>query len=104
MTNAEIIYRESQKLMADGVIGTTGRVLVVKNDDGTETRIPEPEPIHTFAAWKEMGFRVKKGEHAKAKFTIWKYSAKKDEENEEVDARMFMKTAHFFTREQVERA
>ena len=63
------------------------------------------EESHTFAHWKAMGYRVRKGEHAAFKAVIWKHSTKKVEtdEGDEVDAvRMFTKTAHFFTVSQVE--
>ena len=32
--------------------------------------IDEPEPIHTFAPWKALGFKVKKGEKSIAQFVI----------------------------------
>jgi hypothetical protein len=53
MTNGQIIFSESMRLMSEGLIGTTGRKLtmITLNDDGTENReiIDEPEEIHTFA-------------------------------------------------------
>lgn len=106
MTNAEIILRESVALCERGIIDTTGRMLTMRKDDGTEDTIPEPEPIHTFQAWKELGYCVKRGEHAIAKFAIWKPARRKKEdeesEGEERRERMFLKTAHFFRRAQVE--
>ena len=63
------------------------------------------EEAHTFARWKQLGFGVKKGEHAAFKATIWKHRAKKveNDDGELVDAsRMFMKTASFFTASQVD--
>ena len=59
------------------------------------------EEVHTFARWKKMGYQVRKGEHAILKTTIWKAKERKAED-EETDLRMFMKTAHFFGRSQVE--
>ena len=115
MTNAQIILEESVRLMKEGIIKGTGRkfetkVIVIK-EDGTEveeTRIfEEPEPIHTFGAWKEMGYSVKKGEHAKASFMIWKYAEKKrndEDDGERIEGRCFMKRAHFFTSDQVEKS
>lgn len=62
------------------------------------------EDAHTFAYWKKLGYIVKKGEHAAFKATIWKGKEKTVEVDgkEVTDLQMFMKTAHFFTRSQVE--
>lgn len=62
------------------------------------------EEAHTFARWKQMGYIVRKGEHAAFKATIWKAKERKVkvEDEEKTDLSMFMKTAHFFTRSQVE--
>ena len=109
MTNAEIILQAAVDLMQQGKIGTTGREIKVKmlDADGNELEkiLPEPEEIHTFQHWKELGYSVKKGQHAVAKFPIWKYSGKVeiDENGEETDkSRMFMKVAHFFAASQVQ--
>lgn len=109
MTNAEIILEQSIRLMEQGILKGTGEKLTytVTNAEGVEeVREAElPEEIHTFAAWKQKGFSVKKGEHAVASFLIWKYSDKKvgEVDGEEVeDGRMFLKKSHFFTRAQVE--
>lgn len=105
MTNAQIIFFESCKLMDAGIIGTTGRSVRIRNADGSETDYMEPEEIHTFAAWKSLGFSVKKGAHAVAKFPIWKYTkqtVKDDNGDDQETSRMFLKTAAFFTFGQVE--
>lgn len=62
------------------------------------------EEAHTFAKWKQLGYIVRKGEHAKFKATIWKHRTKKVEVDgeEQEQGRMFMKTASFFTASQVE--
>ena len=61
------------------------------------------EEIHTFQRWKALGYSVKKGEHAIAKFPVWKPSTKKDDDGEETTTgRMFMKTSAFFKTSQVE--
>ena len=86
MTNAQIIFNESMELMKAGIIGTTGRTFVFEDADGNKKEIQEPEPLHTFAKWKELGYSVKKGEHAKASLM-----------------KMFMKKAFFFTFDQVEK-
>lgn len=93
MTNKEIILRESVALANAGIIKITSEGL--------------PEVIHTFQGWKERGYIVRKGEHARAAFTIWKQGKGKtttDENGEEITAHghMFMKRAFFFTRDQVE--
>ena len=109
MTNAMIIFVESQKLAEAGKIKYTGRTFKGTNVLGEEVEIKETEAIHTFATWKSMGYKVKKGQHAVASFPIWKHVAKKDtielEDGSEKDvdkSKMFMKVAAFFTAEQVE--
>ena len=93
MTNAAIIEHESLRLVEQGV-------LRMVNIGGMDM----PEPIHTFNGWKELGFQVKKGEHSKIKFPIWKHTTKtveKDGKEEERSA-MFTKVSAFFTFDQVE--
>ena len=109
MTNAAIIFNASCKLMEEGILGTTGRKIVLEAPDGTKTEIMEPEPIHTYNAWKAMGYQVKRGERNIAQITIWKPGKAKKTDNEETNAdgendetRMFLKTAFFFKRSQVE--
>lgn len=107
MTNAQIIMNEQIELLKTGKIGTTGREITFKDMEGNEISMMEPEPIHTFAHWKSLGFSVKKGEKAVASFPIWKASKKKKEDEETVEAntertRMFMKKSHFFSLSQVE--
>lgn len=60
------------------------------------------EEVHTYAKWKSMGYQVKRGSKALFKTTIWKYAKKKDENGDE-EARIFMKSASFFGRSQVEK-
>lgn len=112
MTNREIITMEQERLVEEGILKYTGRVLKVELEDGTEATIKEIQPIHTYNAWKSLGYQVKKGEKAVAKFAIWKYSSKKKKneesgETEEVVDAMhgycFMKMSAFFTNEQVEK-
>ena len=108
-TNAQIIFNESIELMNKGIIGTTGRQIKVLTAAGEEKVINEPEPIHTFAKWKELGRVVKKGEHAKASFVIWKATTehveledKNGNKIEEDSTKMFHKKAFFFTLDQTE--
>ena len=111
MTNEQIIFNEAQKLAEAGKIAYTGREFTMVLDDGTEITVPETEDIHTFNGWKARGMKVKKGEHAVAKFVIWKHSAPKmealpmeDGSNVEYvnKGRMFMKLSAFFSASQVE--
>lgn len=109
MTNAEIIFQNRVFLMEQGVIkGMPGTAVKFKDEDGKEREILMPEEIHTFQSWKKLGYQVQKGEHAVAKFPVWKYkvSGKKQEAEAEDDdqpqkGRCFMKVAFFFTADQV---
>ena len=103
MTNAQIIMKNSLQLMDDGIIGTTGRIIIVEDEHGKKVEVQEPEEIHTYQAWKSMGYQVKRGQKAKASFLIWKHTVKKAEQEKEVDEqKMFMTKAHFFAFDQVE--
>lgn len=105
MTNEMIIFNERLNLMKAGKLGTTGRFLIVEDEKG-KRQIREPEEIHTFQKWKELGFSVRKGEHAITKIMIWKYKEEAKEKNEDEDKEekiAFMKQAFFFSPEQVER-
>lgn len=106
MTNADIIFTQSQELMKQGVIEGTGRTFkaTITNAQGEqeEVVVEEAEPIHTYAGWKERGYQVQKGEKAIAKFTIWKHVVKKaKQEGDEDETKMFMKTASWFKFSQV---
>lgn len=106
ITNAMIVQNAQFQLMEQGKIGTTGNMLKFTDEAGNEFEMPEPEPIHTFAMWKKLGYHVKRGESAIVKLQIWKYAAaKKTDDTAEVEenARMFMKTAFFFSLSQVEK-
>lgn len=104
MTNAQIIFEQSQLLAKQGVIKYTGREFKAVDAEGNETVLKETEPIHTYNAWKELGYQVQKGQKAVASFTIWKFrSGKENEETgEKSEDKMFMKKASFFTAAQVE--
>lgn len=100
MTNAMIILTESLRLMEEGKIKPTGQKIQVEVNGETK-ELDCPEEIHTFQTWKECGYQVKKGEHAVAKFPIWKYTEKK-KDGEDPETNMFLKTAAFFTISQCE--
>lgn len=62
--------------------------------------------LHTFAEWKRLGYKVKKGEKSKHKISIWKRTTKKveNEKGEEVETQnYFLKLSAFFTLDQVEK-
>lgn len=107
MTNSQIILLESIKLMEAGVIGSTGNYIEIETDDGEKKKLLEPEPIHTFAKWKEFGYVVKRGEHAVASFPIWKMIKSKKSEDADADgsddSKMFLKKSFWFTFSQVEK-
>lgn len=114
MTNSQIIFNQQIKLMEQGKINGTGRMITVQDSEGNKKQIQEPEAIHTYAMWKQLGYQVKKGQKAVASFTIWKHTSKKEEMEvtytdgtkgiEEVDnSRMFMKLSSFFSASQVEK-
>lgn len=112
MNNATIIFYNSVQLMKEGILKGTGEFLTVKYDDGHIEEVEVPEPIHTFQAWKVLGYQVRKGEKAIAKFTIWKYTEKKAKEDnveigvkegDTIKSNMFMKMSAFFKMSQVEK-
>lgn len=108
ITNAMIILQESVRLMEAGIIRGSGEYAIIDGGDGPR-RIELPEALHTFERWKALGYSVKKGEHARAAFDIWKYVSRKSkpQDGDEADAgpaggHCIMKKAFFFTRDQVE--
>lgn len=108
MTNNQIILQHSISLMEQGVIGTTGRTFSVENEDGSQRTVQEPEPIHTFTAWRSIGYTVKKGQKACAKFPIWRHQNAGTRKNrktgveESTEEKMFLTDAFFFSKSQVE--
>ena len=61
------------------------------------------EECHTYGKWKSMGYQVKRGSKALFKCAIWKYTRKKNVETGDDESHMFMKTASFFGRSQVDK-
>ena len=88
MTNTAIIISNMEILIHDGVI-TADNV------------------IHTYQHWQSLGYQVKKGEKAIAKFPIWKYTKGKKKDMTEDEARAagycFMKNSAWFSDKQVEK-
>ena len=107
MTNEQIISNRSQYLLGLGKIQPTGRTFEAVDAEGNTIIMQEPEQIHTFATWKALGYFVRKGEKAVDSFSIWKYTARKDpdqnEEEAQAEGRCFLKYSHFFAAHQVER-
>lgn len=112
MTNQMIIAAEQIRLLNEGKLGYTGRKLKVFNvATQQDEEIDEIQPLRTFAAWKSLGYKVKKGEKAIAKFPIWKFIVNAKTDGVEIDengdiigqGKMFMKTSAFFTDTQVEK-
>lgn len=102
MTNEQIIANAQMELLEQGKIKGTGRMLKAIDGEGNEILIPEPEEIHTYAAWKSLGFQVQKGQKAVASFAIWKHTVRKAKtEDDEDKESMFLKVSSFFTRSQV---
>lgn len=106
MTNAQIISAAQDALLEAGAIRSTGRMLKAIDGAGNEILFPEAEPIHTYQAWKEMGFQVQKGQKAVCKLQIWKHTTRKakreDGSEGEEESRMFMTSAAFFALHQVQ--
>ena len=110
MTNNTIILNESFRLMKEGLLAGSGCFVQIDGENGPET-IELPEAIHTFAAWKQLGYIVKKGEHAIAAFHVWKYADRRraDSEEGETDGEQetgghcFLKKSFFFKFSQVEK-
>lgn len=105
MTNEQIIYNKQLELLKRGIIGTTGRIIRGRDEEGNNIEIEEPEQIHTYVGWREHGYQVKRGQKAIAKFNIWKCGKKKDKEDEESEDKefMFLTKAFFFSKKQVEK-
>lgn len=118
MTNEMIILNERLRLLDEGVIKSTGRMLEFTDDAGEAHKYEEPEEIHSFSYWKENAGRVvKKGSKAIAAFPIWvpKKNRKNEEEKKKIEdenmvedetsllkKKMYLKQTFFFTYEQTE--
>lgn len=108
ITNAMIVLEQALALAEAGKIGYTGEIMTVEIN-GEEVELREPEQIHTYARWRAMGYQVRRGEKAIAKFKVWKHVSgkKKDDDGEEKTAeagrgKMFLKQAAFFSVAQVD--
>ncbi len=103
MTNEQIILNDRIRLMNEGVIGTTGKSIVIEDSEGRKTLTKEPEEIHTYMEWKRRGYTVRHGERCITSFPIWKVIPQKNR-GEGPKEKMILKQAFFFKASQVERS
>lgn len=95
MTNTEIIFKEA---IANKIYTKEEAQKIIEEQFVL--------PIHTFMVWKELGYSIKKGEHAKITTRLWKPckgKKKEDSESDENTINMYLCKAFLFTREQVEK-
>lgn len=90
MTNPQIIATETAALIMNGVIR-------------------EDQIINTVPRWNKLGYKVKKGAEHVAAFPIWHPRTRKKDQTEEAfqeeiaeKGRFYMRTAYWFTDDQVE--
>ena len=109
MTNEQIIMNVRLQLLEKGILQSTGRQFELIDNDGNKKLLDEPEQIHTYIAWKERGYQVKRGEKAIVDIKIWKYTTRKVKEelkihdNDDTEECMFLTKAFFFKGSQVEK-
>lgn len=109
MTNEQIIMNTRLELMDKGILQPTGRQIELIDEKGNKKYIDEPEQIHTYVIWKELGYQVKRGEKAIVDIKIWKYTTRKVKEelklheNDDTEECMFLTKAFFFKFSQVEK-
>lgn len=60
------------------------------------------EEIKSFQQWRNMGYKVKKGEKAALKVKLW-YPSTYVKENDKEETKFYMKTTALFTIDQVEK-
>ena len=70
-----------------------------------ENGLPLDIPLYTWAVWRNMGYRVRKGEKCRHRVCLWKYGEKKIEQEgqERTVGRCFHKVVNLFEMSQVER-
>lgn len=99
MTNTEIIINEA---LANGLYTKEQIEIILASG--------QMIPLHTFKAWKDNGYIVKKGEHARITTRLWKYTNKTKkgtdaDENTDGTAHnhYYLAKAFLFTADQVEK-
>ena len=105
MTNEMIILTKSVELMNAGVIKGTGKYAEAEINGKIE-KFEIPEEIHTYDRWKKLGFQVQRGQTSFIKFKVWFFTGRNqmvddNDENTNQRGKCYMKTASFFTAEQV---
>ena len=105
MTNEQIIYENSVALMKQGILKCAGKMPYIDEETGEESEVDMPECIHTFQGWRELGYKVKRGEHHIAEFAIWSpvKQKKQDDDEDKPKQRMYLRRAFWFTMSQVEK-
>lgn len=95
MCNEEIIFKQA---VMHGLYSEAEAAAILK----TRGQLP----LHTYQAWKQRGYQVKRGEKAALVAMLWKYANKKVEvDGEEVECGSCHRTtAYLFTDKQVEKA
>lgn len=70
-----------------------------------ENGLPLDMPLYTYAVWRNMGYRVRKGEKCKHRITLWKHTERKVKQDGEEKAvgRCFHKVVNLFESNQVEK-
>ena len=84
-------------------MATTNKAIIEQYK--AEQGLPLDMPLYTWAAWHNMGYRVRKGEKCRHRVTLWKHTEKKIEQDgqERTVGRCFHKTMSLFEMSQVER-
>lgn len=84
-------------------MATTNKSII--NAYKTAHNIPLSTLLYTYAAWRSMGYQVKKGEKCRHRVQMWKHTEKTIEQDGETKkvGRCFSKITHLFEAEQVER-
>lgn len=98
ITNEMLVFNEEQRLAKEGLIKYTAMVTAT-DPLGGEISYMDTERIHTYQAWQDLGYQVRKGEKAITKLTIWKHV----DGGETEGGRMFRKTSAFFSASQVDK-
>lgn len=67
-------------------------------------------PLHTYAGWKQRGYQVRRGEHARITTKLWQYNTKKQEvkttdgNDEEIEIKnCYLVKSYLFTLDQVDK-
>ena len=98
MTNERIILLKRIDLLRDGLIRSIG-TREFTDYRGRKFSYDIPEDIYTEGAWRKRGYRIRKGEQARARFPIWKYQI--DPDARPYGRTFYMTDMNFFTEDQV---